>query len=331
MKEDIILTEKQINTVLKNIGETMASFHLFEGGLINPIYFITTNSQLELVLRVTHPLPKWRHWKTLNELEVMKFLRNNTTIPVPKVWDSSDTTDGIGYEYILMEKVDGTPMNIVYPNASFEEKCSIISEILSFIKQMQKFTFPKIGSFQEDMVIGPNYDIEAGPFATLNQFLSAALDSRISDIPDNSRFSHFIPRLSQLKIKLINFQLEQFPFVLTQCLENKNILIKDGKISALLDFEWSGAYPIYTELMSLVEFLQFSQYPSVEKYFQDQLDEFQLEMNIPENIRDFQEIEHLSMCLGSYKAWFVGKEAEGEEFIQKSSQQLDNLLKKYRC
>ncbi|UYP45990.1 hypothetical protein NEF87_002275 [Candidatus Lokiarchaeum ossiferum] len=331
MKEDILLTEKQINTVLNNIGEEILSFHLFEGGFINPIYFITTKSQLELVLRITNPLPKWRHWKTLNEIEVMKFLRTNTSIPVPKVWDSSVATDLIGYEYILMEKIEGIQMNIVYPDASYDLKCSLISQILSFIKEMQKFTFLKIGSFQENMVLGPNYDIEAGPFESINQFLSAALESRMNDIADNSRYFHFISRLVKLKEKMGEMKLKQFPFVLTQCLEDKNILIKNGKISALLDYEWSGSYPIYTDLMNFEEILQFPQFPRIEKYYREQLNELQLEYSIPENIQDFQEIEFLAMCLGSYKAWFVGKEAEGEEFIQKRSQQLNDLLKKYNC
>ena len=120
MKEDITVTDAQINIILARIGEELESKQIFEGGFINPIYYLTTKNGLNLVLRLTHTLPKWKHWKTQNEIVVMKFLRENTSIPTPKVYDCADTTELIGYEYILMERVEGITMRQWYPQATFQ-------------------------------------------------------------------------------------------------------------------------------------------------------------------------------------------------------------------
>ena len=128
MKDDIKITAEQINDILGIIGEKLAYYQLFDGGFINPIFEITTKSHLELILRLTNPLPKWTKWKTRNEIEVMSFLRDKTTIPVPKLLDASDTKELIGYEYLLMEKVPGTPMNQIYPTAPLEMKKALVSE-----------------------------------------------------------------------------------------------------------------------------------------------------------------------------------------------------------
>ena len=330
MKADISITKEQITTILSRIDEEVADFHSLEGGFINPIYVITTKNHTELILRITNPLPKWKHWKTQNEMVVMKFLSQNTDIPVPKIWDSADTTDLIGYEYILMEKVEGTPMNLYYPKAPLEEKLNLVSEIISFITQMRQFTFPKIGAFQTGMNIGPNYDIEAGPFVTIQDFLRESLGNRISDLKHHPNFTSFIPRLEQLRASLKEQAFEKYPFVLTHSdLDEKNILVHKGKITALLDYEWAGSYPNYFELMNFGEFLQFSRFPLVEKHFKKLVHENHLHQDISENLRDFHEVESFIMCLSSYSAWFIGRELEGEVFVQDCDQQLDKYLKKY--
>ncbi len=330
MKSEIQITESQMNTVLAKINEEVAHFQIYEGGFINQIYEITTKNHTDLILRLTNPLPKWVRWKTRNEIEVMSFLLQNTSIPVPKLLDASDNTELIGYEYLLMDKVPGTQMNLVYPTASPEVKCDLLSELLSYIAQMQKFTFPQIGSFRQGFTIELIPDIEAGPFSSIPDFLKTNIDSRIKDLEQLPRFSQFVPRLQRFVSSLEQQEIEPHPFVLTHSdLGPKNILVQDGKITAVLDFEWAGAFPDYFELMNLPETYELDKYPSVKELFMENVESEGIGMELSDQLRDFHEIESLSMCLASYPAWFIGKESEGEEFAIQCTQELDALLKKY--
>jgi len=332
MKAGIALTEKQINLVLAHIDDKVTHFQLFDGGFINPIYEVTTQNHGDLILRVTNPLPKWARRKTRNEIEVMTFLRQNTSIPVPKLHDASDTTELIGYEYLLMDKVPGTQLSVAYPSAPIGRKCEFLSEILSYIAQMQKFTFPQIGSFRHGLTVGPIPDIEAGPFPTIGSYLEASIRNRITDLKQKPRFSPFVPRLLRFasSLEMEKQPIEPHPFVLTHSdFDLKNILVQDGKVTAVLDYEWAGAFPDYVDLMYLPEHFQFEQYPPVKQHFLEQIKVKHLEIGMSDRLRDYHEIEGLAMSLASYHTWFIGRESEGEAFAVRCTHELDHLLKKY--
>jgi aminoglycoside phosphotransferase (APT) family kinase protein len=332
MKADIEITIDQINRILDTIGEEVSQYKLFEGGFINPIYEITTKSNLELILRITNPLPKWTKWKTRNEIEVMSFLRNKTSIPIPTLYSSSDTKELIGHEYLLMEKALGTPMHQFYPEASLETKYNLISELILYVAQMQTFSFSQIGCFRHGFSVGAIPDIEAGPFNTITSFLSASIRNRVKELEQIPRFLHFLPRLRSFLASLDEREIEPRPFVLNHMdLEAKNILINEGKISAVLDFEWAGSFPDYHDASSFSHTFQIEHFPQVKEYYLQQIEDYHIPIEIPENLQDFEAIESLAMCLVSYPAWFIGKEQEAEEFAVECHLKLHRLLKKYGC
>jgi aminoglycoside phosphotransferase (APT) family kinase protein len=56
-------------------------------------------------------LPVTPKVKTLSEVATLAYVREKTSIPVPKVvaYDA-DLTNELGFEYIRMERVDGHPL-----------------------------------------------------------------------------------------------------------------------------------------------------------------------------------------------------------------------------
>ena len=100
--------------------------HGESNGIINNIYFLdcktkkreeydslSFNSQVKkeetLVLKLCNPLSIWAKYKTANEVSTMKFVKSNTTIPVPAIisYSTNKDTSLINCEYILMEYVNG--------------------------------------------------------------------------------------------------------------------------------------------------------------------------------------------------------------------------------
>jgi hypothetical protein len=87
------ITKKDILKVLSknNLSLNSYSKHKGNNGVINTIYFIKTKENKDLVLRIINPLKKWRKIKTINEVEIINFIYDNTNVPVPKIIDSSNS------------------------------------------------------------------------------------------------------------------------------------------------------------------------------------------------------------------------------------------------
>ncbi|KAL6860362.1 hypothetical protein ACO1O0_004389 [Amphichorda felina] len=87
--------------------------------------------------------------KLESEMATLEFLRQRTTIPVPRpiVW-SSTTDNKLGYEWALVEKIPGVELRDVWREIPWEKKVQIIQTIASYLAQLwdtsQKFS--RIGS-----------------------------------------------------------------------------------------------------------------------------------------------------------------------------------------
>ncbi|OKL59252.1 hypothetical protein UA08_05515 [Talaromyces atroroseus] len=81
-----------------------------EGGFSKAL-LITTEDTSEYIAKIPCPNAGSPMYCTASEVAVLGFIRDRTTIPVPKVlaW-SSDASNAVGAEYIIMEKVPGVQM-----------------------------------------------------------------------------------------------------------------------------------------------------------------------------------------------------------------------------
>lgn len=110
-------------------------------------------------------------WNMRSEVCTMKYIRDNTSVPVPKVfaWDNT-LNNTISAPYILMETVSGTQAlrglwfktdeNGVanagendFPSPELERKrCHFLKSLASIMAELNKLSFDKIGmlTFDED-------------------------------------------------------------------------------------------------------------------------------------------------------------------------------------
>lgn len=80
-------------------------------------------------------------------MEIFGPVRTHTTIPVPKVlaW-SADSTNPVGAEYIVMERVPGVQIFKKWDEMGESNRISIIKRLTQWERELAEIRFPAFGS-----------------------------------------------------------------------------------------------------------------------------------------------------------------------------------------
>jgi len=172
-------------------------------GLFNKLYNIRRANSASLIMRVT--LPVYPHHKTRAEVATLRWVRDNTSIPVSEIFAFDDTNNNeIGFEWILMELMHGTPAHTRWWDMSMEQKVAFTKQMAKFQAELCGFQkadslFRNIGTLDicstpDDVkgskAVAPgllvsheffmgdhlHYDIPRGPFRSSHDWLSTKLD-----------------------------------------------------------------------------------------------------------------------------------------------------------
>ncbi|KAI0008077.1 phosphotransferase enzyme family-domain-containing protein [Xylariaceae sp. FL0662B] len=108
-------------------------------GVYNKIYLISYEGN-RFIMRVS--LPVCPTAKTESEVATLRWIHQNTTLPVPRVkcWDSS-RDNPIGFEWILMDQMDGMPLSQCWHSITHEAKERIVKQIATYAADVFKKQF----------------------------------------------------------------------------------------------------------------------------------------------------------------------------------------------
>jgi hypothetical protein len=97
------------------------------------------------VLRVVLPIDPFL--QTESQAATVAYVRQYTSIPVPELtaYESSAQNE-LGYEWLLMTKIEGVPVKDVWDDMTQDEKMRFTDELSRYTKQLQSFNFSQIGS-----------------------------------------------------------------------------------------------------------------------------------------------------------------------------------------
>ena len=113
-------------------------------GAFNKVY-IVMSPEKEAVLRVSLPVDPT--WKTLSEVATLRWVRDNTDLPVPEVLSyEASRLNRIGYEWIMMERMAGRPLADVWRAMSFSAKDTLVRQLASFCSDTFAKQFRGIGN-----------------------------------------------------------------------------------------------------------------------------------------------------------------------------------------
>ncbi|PNP75959.1 hypothetical protein FNYG_10819 [Fusarium nygamai] len=168
------------------------------------------------------------------EAETMRFIRANTSIPVPEVQNAyrDDTT---GHTVIIMDYVEGKMLKDAWPAYSDAERESVISQLRGF-----KGDF--IGCI-DGTACNDQYFCEDPegyrPYKTEQDFNQGILKAMKRDNENGFTEWRCTVWLSVMKDHDIVLTHGDF--------DPRTILVQGDKVVAILDWEMSGHYPTYWE------------------------------------------------------------------------------------
>lgn len=97
------------------------------------------------IFRVVLPVDPF--YKTESEVATLAYPRKHTNIPVPRVISWSSSADSVlGYEWVLLEKIDGGPHSSDRLTIPPDKKLDIARRLAEFVHQLRSRPFDKIGS-----------------------------------------------------------------------------------------------------------------------------------------------------------------------------------------
>lgn len=192
-----------------------------------------------------------------NDFITQEFLRNYTpSLDIPLVKEMrklSAPTDKV--DITLMSRAQGVGLDTIWHTLTPEQKSEYKSQLSTAINSWRQFTSPVSknvnGGVLEDCIIG-NCLRRTAPTC---KKLGRTTDDWFSNLEEDLRFG--LSRLHKTKDPLVieekfqdlrkNFPKSE-PYVLTHGdLNFTNIIVKDGKIEAIIDWEFSGYMPWWAE------------------------------------------------------------------------------------
>lgn len=222
----------------------------------------------------------WKNEKTVNEVQTLDYLNRYTSIPVPKILAYENEIDHspLGQEYILMTRMRGSPLNHeferIYENPDLYQ--SVLEQLADILAELKHLSFSSLGGLKcvstlelkspiDLMNLGDNTPCRSfSEYAQrwLSYYLGEMKRLKNSAHPNSQYFEKYIPQVERLLYfsnwSRLDHLSEIFPFS-HQDFVMKNILIEDGIITAVLDWEWSGSAPSEFEAKMGCDFLKSAQ------------------------------------------------------------------------
>lgn len=141
---DIAKVESIARQHLKLEPDASCTVKFHAEGAFNKLYRVDTAAESTL-MRVTLPVDPFN--KTNSEVATIKFVDENTDIPVPKIFAFDDSSENeLGFEYILMEMLPGVPIRKKWRQLPIDAKQDLVKKIAEYQTQLFNRQFSGIGN-----------------------------------------------------------------------------------------------------------------------------------------------------------------------------------------
>ncbi|KAJ7490835.1 kinase-like domain-containing protein [Mycena latifolia] len=180
--------------VTQSMGKRCTGCYLTDQGGYNTVGILTFDDGTDIIVRLsgsgtgqddTMPTADLEQ-RFLSEVATLRYVKKNTTIPVPEVYHAVSTADNpVGARYMLMQRIPGQLLISHWMQFSAEERRKVVAQLADFQAQLLQLEFPTIGCLvDENGTVGPlglsctypfalRNSTDRGPFSSSRDFLLA--------------------------------------------------------------------------------------------------------------------------------------------------------------
>ncbi|KID83801.1 protein kinase subdomain-containing protein [Metarhizium guizhouense ARSEF 977] len=189
----------------------------------------------------------------LTEGATMRFIANNTSVPIPKVWCSFVRN---GRVYLVMERIRGDCIAKEWDERSKESRGKLLAQLKLMVDEIRSLQ-PRPDAGVESCVGGslfdsrmPHPDRRFGPFQTIQEFhlwLRDNLQPSEAEKPEQAAEQDW------KDVKDMAARQDgpwPRPVFTHGDLNPCNIIVRGDKVVGIIDWEFSGWYPNYWEYTS---------------------------------------------------------------------------------
>lgn len=178
------------------------------------------------------------------EVITSKFLEDYPEIPAPNIL--RDWVDSDGQYFVLTERMKGETLEKAWPSLSDSQKITIADQVVEVRSRLRSITSPAIqrvdGSAGYPGLLFWNMEPH-GPFHSDSELWDALVLS-LQKAPEKA-----LPQKALQGLKKRMPKCE--PYVLTHCdLNLGNIIVKEGALVGILDWEYAAYLPVWCEYVS---------------------------------------------------------------------------------
>ncbi|BGP17468.1 hypothetical protein JCM10213v2_005501 [Rhodosporidiobolus nylandii] len=174
------------------------------------------------------------------EAKITELARISTGLPIPRVYHVENDGDST---FIYLEALSGKHLSVVYWNLPRSQQRALARDMKRVIQRLHKVKAPpgtRVGGFGRNPLSALFAELDVSPSlfssSELNAFLRQSFVDKSPDRADEYD-NDIAPRIP-----------DHAPLVLVHGdLWADNILVKDGRISAIIDFERAGFLPAWIE------------------------------------------------------------------------------------
>ncbi|EPE34618.1 Protein kinase-like (PK-like) [Glarea lozoyensis ATCC 20868] len=205
-----------------------------------------------------------------NDYMTQKFLRDQlgpgSDIPLLRHIQLIHEPEEKTYLY-LMSRAEGAPLHKLWPTLSQKMQSSVTEQLLQFIQKIRTFTAPAPynveGGKLHDWILG-NCNVPRPKCKMIGSSTDEWFGNIEEELREGLAFVH-MTRDSAIIDREFQALKDNFPkpepYVLTHGdLDTSNIIVKDGKITALIDWEHAGYFPWWAERYFVIYAGRFSPY-----------------------------------------------------------------------
>ena len=262
-KYDKPLSEMIIKDIIKKHfpDQKISILNEITNSFVNSVYSFKLGSERNFILKFNNP--RWPK-KQQREIESMMKAKLETTIPIPEIVAISSPGDS--YMYMIQEKAPGVELRqaIRSNKLSSDEINSIIKTIGSYLGELHKIKFAFFGDFSSvysevdrtlNYIWGNRFDNWSDCFT--------AFCFDILHWVDRDSFPNYH---SKLEKKILEY-VQLIPDTQDACFvhsdfQPSNIIVDNGRVSAIIDFEWSFAGSASFDFHMTRAGFHFSEFPT---------------------------------------------------------------------